>query len=213
MRGLKCCLIIYLRLANDHGYAMNGMAQPKHQSGPGSFGQGDDRMAFMNYYHLLRYETDPRLLNMYRFAAFRHWQIKKYERNPLFNYYIYAACNLGKTFEDHWGSHDLSPAKSWLDDSIDTLKRYPLDRTDWPMSNAHRTDKLPLPDHVREPGKSAGFGYRVDGRPFRIDEQYLPTWGHDPWKLTNDSQGHTLSDGVSYLLAFYMGLAHGYIAD
>ena len=46
-----------------------------------------------------------------------------------------------------------------------------------------------------------------------MDRYYLPTWGHAPWKLTNNSNGHTLSDGVSYLLAYYMGLAHGYIAD
>ena len=169
-------------------------------------------MAFMNYYNLLRYETDPRLLNMYRFAVYRHWQIEKYERNPFFNF-VYAACNLGKTFEDHWRSLDLLPTQSWLEDSIDTLKRYPLDRIDWPMSNAHRIDMLPLPDHVREPGQNVGFGYRVDGRPYRIDEQYLPIWGSDPWKLSNNSDGRTLSDGVSFLLAYYMGLAHGYITD
>ena len=202
----------YLKLAHDHGYAMNGMTQAKHESGPGSFGQGDDAMAFMNYYHLLKYETDPKLLNMYRFAVYRHWQIEQYERNPMFNF-IYAAYNLNKTFDDHWGSLDLSPSNSWLEDSIDTLKRYPLDRTNWPMSNAHRIDMLPLPQHVREPGQNVGFGFRVDGRPFRIDEQYLPTWGHDPWHLTNDSTGSKLSDGVSYLLAYYLGLAHGFIAE
>ena len=202
----------YLHLAFEHGYAMNGMTQPKLESGPGSFGQGDDRMAFMNYYHLLRYETDPTLLSMLRLAVFRHYQVEKYERNPLFNF-VYAACSLGKSRTDHWDTIDLSPHTAWLEESVETLKRYPLDQLDWPHSNAHRIDMVPLADHVRDPGDNVGYGHRVDGRPFRIDEIYLSTWGHDPWKLAHQTEGKTLNTGVPFLLAYYMGLAHGFIGE
>lgn len=199
-------------LAVEQGYAMNGMTQPKHIAGVGSFGQSDDRMAFMNYYHLLRYETDPKLLGMYRFAAYRHWQVEKYERNPLFNF-IYAACNQGRDYVDHWGVHHLSPDGDWLQSSVDTLKRYPLDLVDWPMSNAHRLDVSLLPSHVREPGRRNGLGGGLDRRPFRIDEQYLASWGHDPWQLKSGGSGRTLNPPTPYLLAYYLGLAHGFLTE
>lgn len=200
---------VYLELALKHGYGMNGMTQPRDFMGPGTFGQPDDNMAFMNYYHLIRYETDPKLLSMFYFAIQRHWQIEKYERNPFENF-IYAACCLGKTRTDHWGSVDLSPPKLALDDAIDTLKRYPLDLIDWPMSNAHRLDMTPLQDHL---GHAPGVaGHRNDGYVFPIDERYEIRWDRDPWVLAYHGDGTTLRDPVHYLLAYYMGRAHGFIA-
>ena len=76
----------YLELALDHGYGMNGMTQPKCLPGPYNFGlQTDDNMAFMNYYHLIRYETDPKLLSMFYYAIYQHWRYEKLERNPFTN--------------------------------------------------------------------------------------------------------------------------------
>lgn len=204
---------VFLDLVNIHGYAMNLMSQPKAVLAPGAFGQADDNMAFMNYYHLVRYETDPKLLNMFQNAMFYHWRVEKYERNPFFNF-VYAACCLGKTRTDTWGRKDLSPYGPWLEDSIDTLKRYPLDLVDWPMSNAHRTDMVPLGDHTRDPGGGhLGAGHRVDGHPFRIDENHAIYWGDDPWALERNTQGTRLREGVSFLLAYYLGLVHGFIAE
>jgi len=203
---------VFLDLVNNHGYAMNLMSQPKPILAPGAFGQADDNMTFMNYYHLVRYETDPKLLNMFQNAMFYHWRVEKYERNPFFNF-VYAACCLGKTRTDTWGTTDLSPHGTWLEDSIDTLKRYPLDLVDWPMSNAHRTDMVPLGDHTRDPGEGhLGAGHRVDGHPFRIDENHAIYWGDDPWALDHDTDGTRLREGVSFLLAYYLGLVHGFIA-
>jgi hypothetical protein len=204
---------IYEALAIDHGYGMNLMTQPKVQLGPGSFGQADDNMAFMNYYHLIRYETDPKLLNMYYNAIYYHWHLEACEMNPFFNF-VYAACCLGKVREDQWHKMDLTPAEPWLEESVETLRRYPLDLIDWPMSNAHRIDMLPLPAYTRGPGGGhLGKGYRVDGKVYPIDEQDFPYWGDDPWTLTSTGDGTRLSEGVSFLLAYYMGLVHGYITD
>jgi hypothetical protein len=67
----------YLKLAFEEGYGMNGMTQPKELAGPRDPGhQPDDNMAFMNYYHLIRYETDPQLLSMYQYAIRTHWQLR-----------------------------------------------------------------------------------------------------------------------------------------
>jgi hypothetical protein len=200
----------YLKLAYDHGYGMNGMTQPRDIAGAGSEGQGDDKMAFMNYYHLLRYETDPKLLSMYYHAIHRHWQIEKYEKCPWANF-IYAACCMGKVRTDQWGTTDLTPPKVSLEDAIETLKRYPLDLIKWPMSNAHRIDMIPLKEHLgHEPGAA---GYRIDGYVFPIDERSEIRWGNDPFALSGNGDGTLLEMGLHFLVAYYMGLAHGFIKD
>lgn len=199
-----------LELALDHGYGMNGMTQPKSLPGPDSAGhQPDDNMAFMNYYHLLRYETDPKLLSMFQHAIFTHWQYEKRERNPFTNF-IYAACCLGKVRTDPWGDIDLSPPESCFADAVDTLKRYPLDLLDWPMSNAHRID---LTIHLDEWGRPSGSGGRHDGQVYPIDERHEVYWDWNPWVLTYGGKGTRLRPGFHYLLAYYMGLAHGFITD
>ncbi len=203
----------FLKLAIDEGYAMNVMSQPKAVLAPGAFGQADDNMAFMNYYHLIRYETDPKLLNMFQNALYYHWRVEKYERNPFFNF-VYAACNLGESRTDAWGEKDLSPYGPWLEESVDTLKRYPLDLVDWPMSNAHRIDMAPLLDHTRDPdGGHLGAGHRNDGKVYRIDENHAIYWGDDPWALAHATDGTRLREGVPFLLAYYLGLVHGYITE
>ena len=197
---------VYEQLAVDHGYGMNGMTQPKALPGPNSHGhQPDDNMAFMNYYHLIRYETDPQLLSMYQHAMRSHWQYEKFERDSLTNF-IYAACARGKTRRDQWGEIDLSPPEQCYADAIDTLRRYPLDLIEWPMSNAHRTDLVPFDDPPTKGG-------RIDGYAFPIDERHETYWDWDPWSLTSTDNGTRLRPGFHYLLAYYMGLSHGFLVE
>ncbi len=203
----------YLQLINEHGYAINVMTNPKIQFGPGSLGQADDNMAFMNYYPLIRYETDPELLSIYYNSIFWYWHNEKYERNAFFNF-VYAASCLGKTRTDQWRTRDLTPDTEWMAMAVDTLKRYPLDLTDWPMSNAHRTDLRLLGDHTRSPGTPVtNAGYRNDTLVYPMDENHAVYWGDDPWTLTDRGDGTTLRDPVSYLLAYYLGVVHGFIAE
>jgi hypothetical protein len=201
----------FLELAIEHGYAMNGMTQPKVLLTPGAMGQGDDNMAFMNYYHLMRYETDPHLQGMFNNAIYWHWQVEQYERNPFLNM-VYAACNLGKVRPDQWRDQDLSPTEDWLENTLFTLKRFPVDLVDWPMSNAHRLDVIPLRPYTRGPvDGSKGAGYRNDGFTFPIDENHSVMSGNDPWALSRNTNGTRLNTGLSFLLPYYMGIVHGYI--
>jgi hypothetical protein len=200
-------------LVTEHKYAMNALQRPKVQSGPGSFTQFDDIMAFMNYYHYLKYEQDSELWQMIARGFFDYWDVERYEMNPVFNW-IYAASCYGKVAEEQWGPWDLTPKYDWLEDSVDTLKRYPLDLANWRMTNSHRIDVKPLPVHVREGGETAGTGYRViNNKVLPMDERYLSKWGDDVWRLDTGGNGQGLNDGAPYLLASYMGLYHGFIVE
>lgn len=202
----------YLDLVKHHSYALNGMVMPKLQFGPGSHVQFDDKMAFMNYYHLIRYETDPELLNMYYTSIYYYWNIVKQELNPFFNF-VYAACCDGKIRYDQWGELDVTPTGDWLQQSIDTLKDYPLDLVDWKHTNAHRIDLIDLGDHTREPGRHIGHGHRNNGYVIPIDESQSLSWSEDRWRYDTGGAGKRLRDGAPYLLAYYMGLKHGYIKE
>lgn len=204
---------VFMDLVENHHYAMNGMVAPKLQAGPGSYVQFDDKMAFMNYYNLIRYETDPVILRMFQNSIFYYWQIEKYERNPFFNF-VYAALCLDKGMQTQWGVTDLSPTGPWLADSVDTLKRFPIDLVKWPMDNRRRTDIIPLPDHVREPGQAEGHGYRVDNHVIPIDERNGLSFSADVWDLDDSGyNGKRLDEGSPFLLAYYMGLYHGFIKE
>ncbi len=203
---------IFDDLVKNHHYALNGMVAPKLQAGPGSYVQFDDKMAFMNYYHLIRYEKDPEVLRMFQNSIFYYWQIEQYERNPFFNF-VYAACCLGQGMQTQWGVTDLSPTGKWLEDSVDALKRFPMDLVQWPVENGHRSDLLPLPSHVREPGQAEGKGYRVDNYVIPIDERNSLSFSEDAWALDEDSNGRRMKDGGPFLLGYYLGLYHGFIKE
>ena len=199
-------------LIEQHAYATNILV-PKADTGPGSGNQSDDEMIFMNYYNLIRYETDPVLRKTYAFALYKYWQWEQQELNPFFDF-IYAASCTGQTAEDAFGKADLSPKDNgWLEESVDSLKRFPLDRADWRLINSHRLDVIRLPDYVDLDRDVGAVGYRVNGKVLPIDERWVGLWSDDPWELDEGGEGTTLADGEAFLLPYYMGLYHKYIRE
>jgi hypothetical protein len=199
----------YTKLIQQHSYQANLM-YPKVMTGPGSGNQSDDEMAFMGYYSLLKYEKDPELRQMFAMSLYRYWKMEEVEMSPLFNF-IYAASCRGEKYWSPFGDLDLSPRGAWLDDAVDTLIRYPLDRINWAHHNDHRKDIVPLPEHAREEGASVGVGVRRNGKVLPADERYFEYWNHDPFRLNTGSGGNALSDGAAFLLPYYMGLHHGFV--
>ena len=200
----------YMDLAINHGYGMNGMTQPKEVSAPGYPGhQPDDNMAFMNFYHLIRYETDPKLLTMYLHAIQTHWRFERLEKNSFTNF-IYAACVKDKTLTTHWESVDLTPPLECYLHAYETLYRYPMDLIEWSMSNAHRSD-LMVRDYEKH--DTPKVGGRVDGYVYPIDERHETYWDWNCWNLSANYEGKTLRPGFHYLLAYYMGRHHGFIHE
>lgn len=198
----------YLRLALDEGYGMNGMTQPKDVEGPNHPGhQPDDNMMFMNFYHLIRYETDPKLLSMYQYSIRTLWKFERLDRNSFSNF-VYGAVAQGKTRIDQWGTTELSPPLECYMDAVDSLRRYPLDLVEWSMSNAHRIDMRPAGDADDE---HSTMGGGIDGFAYPVDERGEIYWDWNYWKLSHTGDGATLRPPHHYLLAYYMGLHHGFI--
>jgi hypothetical protein len=198
-------------LVRYESYAMNMMV-PKMQNGVGSGNHSDDEMAFMSFYGLIRYSHDPVVREMARFAFRNYWLLEQPELNPFFNF-TYGGVSLGASFQDPFGTFDLSPKGPWLEQSLETLERFPLDRTDWRHTNSQRIDILPLPPHTQESGNARGKGYRRNGLVIPVDETHFNHWNCDPWDLVTGGNGSGLADGAVYLLPYYMGLYHGFIVE
>ncbi len=197
-------------LIQQHDYAANILI-PKSDTGPGSGNRSDDEMIFMNFYNLIRYETDPILRETYAQALYRHWNLERPELNPLFDF-IYAASCAGQIAEDAFGKRDLSPKDNdWLAESVDTLERFPLDRVNWRLINSQRIDIVRLPDYVGRDRNVQAAGYRVNGKVLPVDERWVGHWNHDPWELDEGGDGRTLGDGEAFLLPYYMGLYHRFL--
>jgi hypothetical protein len=199
-------------LREKHSYHIN-VLWPKYQKGIGTGNQSDDEMAFMAYYNLIRYEPDPELRAMYLVSFAHSWRLEEPELNPFFNF-CFAAVALDQQITNNWGTFDLAPWPTWLADSVDTLKRFPLDRFDWAHANRHRKDLVWLSKHSAQGlnDQSRGRGYRVNGKVLPVDERHFNHWNTDPWRLDNGGGGHGLGDGAVFTLPYYMGLYHGFIA-
>ncbi len=201
-------------LIDVHGYRTNAMF-PKMQFGFGSGNQSDDEMAFMCFYNLLKYTKDPLLRDMMLLSCYAYWTIVSPEMNPLFNF-IYAVFGRGAKHTNPWGTHRIDPWQGWLDDSIETLKGFPLDRVNWGRKNSHRLDIILLPrQQASEPTEfpRRDRGYRNNGKVLPVENRFFGHWNTDPWRLDYGGDGRELAGGTVFLLPYYMGLYHGFIEE
>ena len=201
-------------LIDEHGYDINAM-HAKIQYGLGSGNQSDDEMAFMSFYNLIKYTKDDALRELMQYSFFTYWRMEFPEMNPFFNF-AYAASCLGATHTTQWGTKPLDPWDGWLEDSVATLKGFPLDRLNWGLQNSHRLDIIRLRRHQTvdpdAPGRP-GRGYRTNGKVLPVEERHFNHWNTDPWRLDYGGDGRTLGNGTVFLLPYYMGLYHGFIKE
>ena len=199
------------QLREKHGYHINVM-WPKYQRGLGSGNQSDDEMAFMAYYNLIKYESDPELKKLYLASFANSWRQEEPEMNPFFNF-CFAALAQDAKITNTWGTFDLSPWPNWLSDSIETLKQFPLDRFNWRHTNRHRKDLVRLTNHTADAYDDSvnDVGYRVNGKVIPVDERYFNHWNHSPWLFDSGGDGRTLGTGTVFTLPYYMGVYHGFL--
>ena len=153
---------------------------------PGSINHSDDELAFLSYYPLLRYETDPALQEVYRNSLERSWRIERPERNPLWNF-IYAVGT---------GAKDFDRAAA-----VRTLQEIPMDMIQWTVKNSHRLD-VPV-----DP-----MGDRFNRRQALIvlpyDELPMSKWNGNPYNLDGGNNGTSEDDGAYFLLPYWMARYH-----
>ncbi len=199
-------------LIDKHGYAAN-VLNPKMQMGVGSGNQSDDEMAFMCFYNLLRYTKEEKWREKWRFAFHGYWRLEQPEMNPFFNF-AFAAIGRGQTFADAFGRIPVDPWSGWFEDSMATLRGFPLDRANWAHQNSHRLDLMPLRRQqvvdftANNPARRAS---RVNGKVLPVENRHFNHWNTDPWHLDYGGDGRELASGTVYLLPYYMGLYHGFI--
>jgi hypothetical protein len=153
---------------------------------PGHINHSDDELAFLSYYPLLRYETDPQRLAIYKQSLERSWQVERPERNPLWNA-IYAAGTDAKEFDRA--------------ESIRTLHEIPMDTITWTVRNSQRLDVPfdPLSDRFKRPQALVVLPY---------DEIPMWKWNGNPYALEGGNGGRSEDDGAYFLLPYWMGRFH-----
>ncbi len=158
---------------------------------PGSINHSDDELAFLSFYPLLQYETDPQLLEVYKQSLTRSWQIERPERNPLWNF-IYAAGT---------GATEFDRAES-----LQTLQQIPMDTIEWAVANSHRLDVPtdPLGDRFKRRQSLIVLPY---------DELPMMKWNGNPYSLDGGNGGRGEDDGAYFLLPYWMGRYHRLIGE
>jgi hypothetical protein len=174
----------YGDLVNTHKYAL--LTRNQKIMVPGHINHSDDELAFLSYYPLLRHESDPGLLAIYRESLERSWQIERPERNPLWNA-IYAAG---------------TGAREWdRNESVRTLREIPMDTISWTVRNSNRRDVPVDPMADR-------FGRKQSLVVLPYDELPMSKWNGNPYNLDGGNGGRSEDDGAYFLLPYWMARYH-----
>jgi hypothetical protein len=153
-----------------------------------SWNHSDDEMYFCGYWGLYRYAFNDTLKSIYRDAIIDHWEAERPEKDGLWN--IMAAIT-------GIPDPDLEPAV-WY------LQQYPLDLTDWTVTNSHRKD-LEFID--------PGFREQYSAKVLPPDELRIAR--HNANRFVPDGGGEGRSEysaGDIWLLPYWMGRYLGLIS-
>jgi hypothetical protein len=179
----------YHELITKHRYHL--LTRNQKINYPGHINHSDDELAFLSYYPLLNYETDPKLREVYNKSLDNAWQVERPERNPLWNF-IYAVGSGSKEFD--------------REDSVRTLREIPMDQISWTVTNSHRLD-VPM-DLLAD-----RFNRKQALIVLPYDELPMDKWNGNPYRLDGGSDGRSEDDGAYFLLPYWMGRYHKLIEN
>lgn len=146
-----------------------------------------DELAFWSYWNLLRYEQDPERRALYRRGYERSYEVVRVEQNAWFNF-LYGALT----------GNDCEPLPA-----VEYLRAWPLDLRVWSYQNSHRADLRTPPGYVALKGGTRTFPPR-ETEPSRLD--------HWVMKADGGAGGNDVVEPSGWLLAYWMGRYHGFIA-
>ena len=186
-------------LINDYGYLEN-LTRPISEIGPApedadgwsrmlseEWNHSDDEMYFLAYWQLFPYAFNDSLKTQFVAAIKDHWEAVRPEKNPLWNF-CYAIT----------GAKEID-----LDESIWTLKEWPLDMIEFEAKNSHRKDLQYL-----EPN----FWGHTTTEVLPPDERPEIKHNRSVFKLDTGDRNSELSAGDTFLLPYWMGRYLGFIS-
>lgn len=176
----------YLKLLHEHGYAENARRAKIYNLA--SRTHIDDELLALAFPALLMYEKDPELAKLYRESL--DWWYKGIEKDesPYFNF-LYAGLTGQK--DPHF------------DQSLANLRDCPLDLIRWTMDNSQREDIRLVRAPEIEPLQTE--------RMLPPSERGVIRWDENPWCAVRGENGQQESDGVYWMLPYWMGRYYGFI--
>jgi len=168
----------YLNLIHEEGYMNN--AHRLHATNPAFETYFDIYLALYVYAPLLKYESDPDLLDGYRLHLDRWFEKNRKTCSPFVN------------FTYNW----LAGGQDELENSIFFLKDAPLDLVDWQIDNGRREDLQVVRDPILEE-------LQVDQ--LRPPSEYRTMrWDRNPYVALGGNPAQE-RDPVYWLLPYWMG--------
>jgi hypothetical protein len=175
----------YLDLATRHNYAVNVLRAKTVD--PGWRTHIDDELLALAYPALLLHETDAGLREAYIKSLDSWYAACHRDGSPYFDF-VYASLS-GKIIDPSAG--------------ISFLRDAPLDLIRWRVDNSQREDSRV----VRTPELECLQTNRLPP----ASERGVMRWDNNPWETVQGDGGETESDGVYWLLPYWMGRYYGYI--
>ena len=180
---------LYRELIDRHGYA-EAVRRPKAY-GLSERTHIDDELLALAIPGLLLNEDDSELRSIYMEGLTWQYRTVENDRNPYFNF----------TFGMIGGEN------FHLDDSVAFLRDAPLDLILWRIDSSKREDitlrRHPMPEPMQT------------GRMLPPSERGVMRWDKNPWDVVSgdfsDERGSLESDGVFWLLPYWMGRYYGFI--
>lgn len=176
----------YMELLYQHHYLQN-VLEAKSLN-PSWRTHIDDELLALAYPCLFLYEKDAAILQVYQQSIDRWYTAVKNDESPYFNF-TYALCT-GK--------------KPDLNVSLNYLRDASLDLINWRIDNSWREDLKLV--HTPE------FEQVQTSRLLPVSERGIIRWDNNPFAAIQGDGGHTESDGVWWLLPYWMARYYGFIA-
>lgn len=188
MSGEQRFMDAFNYLAFDEGYAdyvrrieeINLMVHLNHDS---------EEMSFLAMATLMRYETEPCLMAMWREGLEYLWEVQRPEKDPEFNM-IYAWLSRNETND--------------LENSIATLQQMHMNGIKWTVNNSHRADYTLNPKLDR-------FDHEQSMEVFSYKQKVFPRWSENPYRLDYQNSGTSEEMLQTWLLPYWLGRYLGLI--
>jgi len=174
----------YRRLLDEEGYAGNVRRAKTYERTWRT--HIDDELLALAYPALLRYETDPERLALFRESMDRWYKGVRNDENPFFEF-VYASLT------------GIPPR----DAGIAFLRDAPLDLINWTMDNSKREDIGLVRSREVEPPQTS--------RLLPASERGVVRWDKNIWAAVQGDGGRTEWAPTFWLLPYWMGRYYGYI--